>query len=376
MKILRVLHIYRAYFPESQGGLEESIRQLCMATQAFGVKNTVFALARHPHPSHLELPEGELIRARSWAEIASCNIGAWDAVRQCRAAASNADVIQMHYPWPFADVLLPLVRRRHQPLLVTYVSDIVRQRGLGVAYAPLRKYLLHSADRIVVSSPNYAATSEVLKSYQEKLVQIPHCLNEQPVSDPALVQRWRAELGDDFFLFVGVFRYYKGLSFLLDAARLFSGTIVLIGDGPEGAALRAQARQLGLRNVRFLGALPDADKHAILSLSRGVVFPSHLRSEAFGITLLEGAQASKPLVSCEIGTGTTWINRHGETGLVVPPENPPALAKALETLAGNRDLCARYGAASRARWEQLFSPQVVGRAYRSLYERLTHTPVE
>lgn len=370
MKPLRVLHIYRTYFPESRGGLEESIRQLCLATQPLGVSNTVFCLARNPHPERMQRPEGQLVRARSWAEIASCNFGGWDAVKQCRAAADKADVLQVHYPWPFADMLIPFVRSHHQPLLVTYVSDIVRQRGLGLLYAPLRKHLLGSADCIVASSPNYVRTSEILANHRDKVVEIPHCMEPLPHPDPVLVERWQAKLGKGFFLFIGVLRYYKGLHFLLEAARSVRTPVVLIGDGPEGEALRAKARNLNLDQVRFLGALPNADKLAILSLCRAVIFPSHLRSEAFGMTLLEGAQAAKPLVSCEIGTGTSWINVDGETGLVVAPENPSELARAMNTLATNDVLCKRLGEGAHLRWERLFSPAVVGRAYRALYDKL------
>ena len=370
MKKLRVLHLYRTYFPETQGGLQESIRQLCLATQPLGVENTVFALAHQPEPAYMDLPEGRLVRARSWLEVASCDIGAWAALRRCREAADQCDIIQIHYPWPFADMLLPFIRRRNQPVLVTYVSDIVRQKGLGLLYAPLRRYLLGRAARIVVSSRNYAASSDILQQYPAKLVYISHCLKALAPPTAPLLSRWEAQLGRNFFLFVGVLRYYKGLDFLLAAARQVKLPIVIVGKGPEGERLRREAAAQGLDNVHFLGAVPDADKQALFALCRGVVFPSHLRSEAFGMTLLEGAQAAKPLICCEIGTGTTWVNRHNETGLVVPPGDPDALAQAMNTLADDDELCLRLGLAARARWQQCFTPEVVGPAYRKLYDGL------
>jgi len=370
MTDLRVLHLYRTYFPETQGGLQESIRQLCFATSRLGVDNTVFALAKDPRPAKMRLPEANLVRSRSWIEVASCDFGWRDAVLKCREAAQDCDVIQMHYPWPFADMLLPLIRRKSQPLLVTYVSDVVRQRGLGLIYSPLRRHLLGKADRIVVSSPNYIDSSEVLSKYQDKLCCIPHCLAPEPVAVQERVNFWRQRVGADFFLFVGVLRYYKGLDFLLQAAKRVSSQIVILGEGPEGAKLRDAAAQENLANVHFLGALPDADKYALISLCRGMVFPSHLRSEAFGIALLEAAQQRKPLITCEIGTGTTWINQHEETGLVVPPEDCHALVEAMERLSGDDALSARLGEGAFLRWQARFSPGVVGQAYRDLYEAL------
>ncbi|EKE17083.1 MAG: hypothetical protein ACD_10C00629G0002 [uncultured bacterium] len=371
---LRVLHIYRTYFPETQGGLQEAIRQFCLATKPLAVDNTIFALARQPEPATLDLPEGRLVRARSWFEIASCDFGGWDALVRCREAADQCDVIQIHYPWPFADMLLPFIRRRKQPVIVTYVSDIVRQKGLGQMYAPLRRYLLGAASRIVASSPNYAESSEVLRSHREKLVCIPHCLAEAPTPDAALCAQWAAKLGRSFFLFVGVLRYYKGLDFLLAAAGLVKVPIVIVGDGPEGARLQRLAKAQGLTNVYFLGALPDADKLALFELCRAVVFPSHLRSEAFGITLLEGARVAKPLISCEMGSGTSWVNRDDETGLVIPPADHVPLAQAISALAGDDALCRRLGDGARRRWLSHFTPGVVGGAYRALYDEVLDTP--
>ena len=70
-------------------------------------------------------------------------------------------------------------------------------------------------------------------------------------------------------------------------------------------------------------------------MSYAIVFPSHLRSEAFGISAGQGAMYGKPMISSEIGTGTSYINNHNETGLVVPPSNPQAFREAMRTLWEN-----------------------------------------
>jgi glycosyltransferase involved in cell wall biosynthesis len=78
-----------------------------------------------------------------------------------------------------------------------------------------------------------------------------------------------------------------------------------------------------------------------------VAFPSHLRSEAFGISLLEGAMYGKPMISSEIGTGTTYINIDQQTGLVVPPSDPQALREAMRTLWDDPQLAQEMGSAPR-----------------------------
>ena len=78
-------------------------------------------------------------------------------------------------------------------------------------------------------------------------------------------------------------------------------------------------------------------------------FPSHLRSEAFGISLLEGAMFGKPMISSEIGTGTSYINIAGETGLVVPPNAPQALHEAMRQLWEHPEQAAQMGARAEER---------------------------
>lgn len=372
MRDIRVLHLYRTYFPETQGGGQESIRQLCLATGPQGVTNTIFTLAHRPDPVRLQLPEAHVIRAKSWLELASCDIGASAAFRRCRLAADEADIIQVHYPWPFADVLLPFIRRKSQPVVVTYISDIVRQAGLAQLYEPLRKRLMRNAAHVVASSPNYALSSPALRQHRGAMSCIPHCLGTGEAPTPQRCAHWRKELGQPFFLFVGVLRYYKGLDYLIQAASQVKAPIVVVGEGPEGERLETLAQQLGAHNVVFLGHVSDADKLALMAACHAVVFPSHLRSEAFGMTLLEGARAAKPLICCEIGSGTTWINQHEQTGLVVPPCDPAALAQAMQRLLADPTLATRLGQQAKSRWLEMFTPEVVGRTWRKLYDQLLH----
>ncbi len=118
----------------------------------------------------------------------------------------------------------------------------------------------------------------------------------------------RERAGEKFFLFVGNLRYYKGLHVLLDALEGTPFRAVLSGPAHE-QELRRQAARLNLTQVDFVGPVGDEDKVALLTLCRALTFPSHLRSEAFGISLLEGAMFGKPMISTEIGTGTSYGER-------------------------------------------------------------------
>lgn len=366
----RVLQVYRTYFPEPQGGLQETIRQICHSTQTFGVEHRVFTLSPHPTPHVLSRAEAEVHRFPLHFEIASSGFS-FGALKGFRALVEWCDVVHYHFPWPFGD-LLHLLARARKPALVTYHSDIVRQRLLGILYQPLRDRFLNRMQRIVATSPHYAASSPVLRQFRTKVEVIPLALDEHtyPVVTQEELETVRAWVGEGFFLFVGVLRYYKGLQFLLEAVKNTTLSVVIAGEGPERANLEQRARRLGLGHVRFLGQVSDAEKVALMQLCRAVVFPSHLRSEAFGVTLLEGAMYAKPLVSCEIATGTSYVNQAGETGLVVPPADPTALRAAMLRLTTDPDLAARLGRGARERFERLFRGDQMGASYARLYAEL------
>jgi len=228
-------------------------------------------------------------------------------------------------------------------------------------------------DYIVATSPNYFATSEVLSQYKSKVRVIPIGLNKEnyPIVPLDRDAYWRQRFGDRFFLFVGVLRYYKGLHILFDALQNTNFPVVLVGTGPIEAELKARATALNLNHVHFVGQVSEVDKVALLRLCTSVVFPSHLRSEAFGVSLLEGAMFGKALISAEIGTGTSYINVHEKTGLVVPPNDPIALSQAMFFIWENPDRAELMGKAAAARYWTLFTGHQMITEYEKIYINAT-----
>lgn len=375
---MKVLHVYRTYFPDSQGGLEEVIRQICLNTREQGVESRIFTLAGNPDPAVIDLPEGRVVRIRKSFEIASNSI-ALGGMGEFRRQVQWADVVHYHFPWPWADVMHTLAGKP-AAAVVTYHSDIVRQRLLSLVYRPLMRHFLNGMARIVATSPNYRVSSDVLRRYGDKVDVIPIGLDADSYPEVAQLGdvsgRMQARYGRDFFFFIGVLRYYKGLHFLLQAIKGAPFRVVIAGSGPEEQALRRQAAELGLDNVEFCGRVSDAEKMALFELCRAVVLPSHLRSEAFGVSLLEGAMSGRPLVSAEVGTGTSYINVDGETGLVVTPGCAASLRQALDHLHGNPAEAAAMGERARQRYETGFTGAIMGRQYAALYRRVLveHTP--
>ena len=330
----------------------------------------VLSLSRNNDGKVIQMDGHQSYRAKTDFEIASTPFSL-SCFKRFATLAKEADVIHYQFPFPFMDVV-HFATQVKKPTIVSYQSDIIRQKNLLKVYTPLRNKFLTSIDRIVTTSPNYLVTSDVLKSYSDKVSVIPIGLDKAtyPAPTEEKLKYWKAQLSGRFFLFVGVLRYYKGLHILLEAAQGTDYPIVIVGAGPIEAELKIQAAQLGLINIHFFGFLANEDKFALLTLCYGVVFPSHLRSEAFGISLLEGAIFGKPMISSEIGTGTTFINISDETGLVVPPSDPLALRQAMRYLWEHPEHAAEMGRNAEARYWKYFTAEDMVTAYAKLYREL------
>ena len=369
-KNIRTLHVYKTAFPSSKGGVEVFMDTLCNTTSVLGVENTIFSLADKPSCKPISLPKYNVVQAKQNLFIASTGFS-FSAFSRFSELATEADIIHYHFPNPFAD-LLHFVCRIKKPTIVTYHSDIIKQKYLLKLYRLLMSKFLRSIDRIVSTSPNYFATSDVLQKFSQKVTVTPIGLNKDdypPINDKRLGY-WRERLSQPFFLFIGVLRYYKGLHFALDAISGTSIQLAIAGTDGIEHELRTHAKQNKLDNVHFLGFVNDEDKVALLNLCHGFILPSHMRSEAFGISLLEAAAYGKPLISCEIGTGTSFVNIDKETGLVVEPSSPKALRQAMQYLLENLDKAAEFGRNSQKRYETYFTAEKQAQTYHQLYQEL------
>jgi rhamnosyl/mannosyltransferase len=366
---MKILHFYKTCIPDTVGGVQLFIDQLATGLASRGADVDVLALSteRGKLPQ-LQRHGYRIHRVRQNFEIASTGLS-FAAPRRFSELARNADVLHFHFPWPFMDAV-HLALSKGKPSVVTYHSDIVRQKHLFRLYKPVENLFLRDAHRIVATSPQYLQTSAVLRRHADKVRVIPIGLDPQSYPPPParVVESWRQRLGEGFFLFVGILRYYKGLEYLIEAAHLTGLPTVIVGSGPLERRLQRLSR--GAPNIVFLGSLSEQDKAAVLSLCGALVLPSHMRSEAFGVALLEGSLHGKPLISTEIGTGTSHINRSDVTGFVVPPADPHALADAMRRLKQDPVLAATMGQQALGRSHDLFGADRMTDAYLELYREV------
>lgn len=368
--MLKVLHFYKTYYPDTFGGIEQVIYQLSESGVEHNIESSILTLSKRGNIDNQKIDAQRVFYAKTNFEVASTPFS-FSCIKKFKELAKQVDIIHYHYPFPFMD-MLHFLCGINKPTVVSYHSDIVKQKFFSCLYLPLMNQFLSSVDCIVAASPNYAKTSLVLQKFTSKVKIIPYGLNEKayPKLCGNKLEYWKSRFGEKFFLFIGTFRYYKGLHTLLDAAYTTSLPIVIVGSGGLENELKSKAKELNLTNVHFTGSLPDEDKVALLKLCTAIVFPSHLRSEAFGITLLEGAMYGKPLISCEIATGTSFINLDGQTGFVIPPNDHIRLREVMQILYLNSEMAVQYGVNAYIRFKSLFTSDKMLADYCATYKEI------
>jgi rhamnosyl/mannosyltransferase len=359
---MRVVHVYKDIYPVL-GGIENHVRALCRELarrQDLDVQILVTSTDRRSSVGRLDgVP---VIRAGRLAVPASTPISPRLAYELRRL---RPDIIHIHAPYPVGEVAA-LLGKPAIPTVITYHSDVVRQKALLRVYGPILRHVLRRAARIVTTSPNYLESSPWLQPVRDRCTVIPLGIDLAPFQ--AITNR-----GDGHtILFVGRFRYYKGLHHLLEALpKIPKARLVLVGSGPAEAALRSQAQALGVtQRVTFATNVPDEELPTYYAAADLFVLPACERSEAFGLVLVEAAASALPCISTELHTGTSYVNLDGQTGLVVPPADPDALAGACRSLLSDRGLGARMGAAARERAIHLFDIKRVAAQVADIYREI------
>jgi len=280
---------------------------------------------------------------------------------------ARADIIHIHHPNPYA-MLVHLTAAPATPLVITYHTDIVRQRVLGAAIRPLMAASFARASAILVTSPTYLGSSPVLGRLRHKTHVVPLGIQWERFASPsaAKVESIRRRFRGPIVLAVGRLVYYKGLEHLIDAMRHVEATLVIVGTGPKRDELqqRAESQGIGAR-VMFAGDVEDVREY--YAAADVFVLPSTARSEAFGLVQLEAMAAGVPVVNTRLETGVTFVSRHGETGLTVPPADSVALASGINQLLADPALRASLGAAGQRRVREHFSAAAMAQATFGIY---------
>jgi len=375
-----MIHVltFGRYADDNFGGLERYVFELARSMK--GQASFVNIVAARGAPPDLDVAS-EIIYAPSLFELDGtpvCPSMPWHARRL--HARRPFDIVHVQFPAdPMAHVSAASLSRGVRRV-VTWHSDIVRQKLLLKVYRPFLNRLLRSADAIILPTPAHRSSSAQLDVVSDaaKFHVVPfgfdlvRFLGRPPAADTI-----RAAHGDKFLVFaLGRHVYYKGFEFLIRALALAPEVHVLLGGtGPMTAELVSLARSLGVeKRLGMIGRIAEEDLPAYYHACDVYCMPSVERAEAFGIVQLEAMAAGKPVVCCQLGNGVNYVNRDGETGLAVPPKDPAALAAALQRLMEDPALRARLGEQGRGRALGEFSLEKMRDGTLAVYRRVLAQP--
>ncbi|MDZ7839277.1 MAG: glycosyltransferase [Gammaproteobacteria bacterium] len=397
-----VLHVGK-YFPPFSGGMENFLADLLRALVREGINAQALV---HDHRPRLRA--GATRESINGMEPKGFQDSQPDTIRVYRASsfgrvlytpvspqfpfclnqvirAERPRILHFHLPNPSVFWAMALPAARRIPWIVHWHSDVVpsevdrRMKLVYPVYRQLEQRLLDRATAVVVSSQPYLETSKALAVWRHKCRVTPLGLDPAripEVSDDALREAEKS-WGDASFriLSVGRLTYYKGFEYLVKAMEdLAAFRALIVGEGEHRSVVEKAISESRLnKRVVLAGHQPPESLHALMQTCHCVCLPSIERTEAFGMVLLEAMAHRKPAVVCDIyGSGVSWVVRDGETGIVVPPADPAALAEAFRALAADRESLSRMGLQGWQRYQKMFHIDRISGEVLELYRSIAN----
>ncbi|PSO23658.1 glycosyltransferase [Bradyrhizobium sp. MOS002] len=373
-----ILHAYKVFVPDMDGGIPSVIRTLCVATKTHFENQVLVARKRGAGKTYVT-GEGINVEAvRSFGTLFSTPIAPTFPFRLAKLSA-DADLVVHHAPFPLNDVAIPFFDAK-TPLILYWHADVASFPLLKKAVRPAMWRALRRANRIIISDYSILESAELLKPFAEKCLVIPYGTDlsfwancDSAEADAAAKLRARHPR---MILAIGRLVPYKGFDVLLQSLAGLDAEAVIVGEGPLLSSLQERANDLGLAHrVIFKGRLNQAELKAHLYAARALAFPSVTTAEAFGIVQVEAMAAGLPIVNTSLPTAVPNVARDGQEAITVAPNQPEALGKALAAIMGNQSLAQALGQAGRTRalseYSQPGYSSKIQSIYRDLIERRT-----
>ncbi|MDE5862196.1 MAG: glycosyltransferase [Ruminococcus sp.] len=370
---IKILEVNKAYFPHT-GGIETLVKQYSEELGKYkNIELRTLVCRDGIGKTCSENINGvRLTRAGSFGTYFSCPVS-MSFLKIFRKMSAKADIIHIHVPFPLADLAL-LLSGYSGKVIVSWHSDVVKQKKLLRLYKPLMKYLLNRADCILVATEGHISGSEFLPEYHHKCRILPYGINPEDYLNiqkiPFLTEKATNPESIKVF-FTGRLVYYKGVDVLINAFRNVKNNceLFIAGTGIIESKLKEKVRKYGLNDrVHFLGFLPDKQLKQAFSDCDIFVLPSVERSEAFGIVQLEAMIYGKPVINTSLPSGVPYVSIHETTGITVKPYNSHELADAINILRKNKNLRERLGKNGQKRVLEYFNEKNI---IQDLYKIIT-----
>ncbi|UCH90124.1 MAG: glycosyltransferase family 4 protein, partial [Thermoplasmata archaeon] len=291
----------------------------------------------------------------------------------------EADVIHAHTPPPFAEYYVSRACKRTKiPFVVTYhcdpeIPNILSTPITGIYRRTFGYYALIHTDKIIVHTETYGATSRAIWKFDPVIIPSAIDINRfRPDNDGSVVRKKHGLEGKKVVLYVGRFKYHKGLEYLVEAAtKLDKDTyFILVGSGDYYSTLKKLIIKNDLQDRFIFPGHVSADLLTKYYAAADVfALPSVLRLEAFGLVIVEAMATGKPVVISDI-PGVREVIEDNVHGYLVEPANSSDLAEKLEILLKDPKLCKKIGRAGRKKVEESFNWDKVVKNILDVYESI------
>lgn len=374
-----VLHFGKFAF-ERAGGIERHVEVLARAQAAQGADVTVLAytLDANAKPRRVDGVQIEPVFVRVRFSSQPLALGLILHARQL-AKEKPFDVVHQHWPDPFAHITASLMPGR-PALVVSWHSDIVKQRVLGPVYRKLAPMFLRRPDTVIGATKTHMASAQIdiFADTAHRHV-IPYGIDPAPfeltpsVSKSVVALRARYA-GRPIVFALGRHVYYKGFDVLIRAITRVPAVLLLGGGGPLTSELTQLAERLSTESagqVVFVGSIPEDELPVYYHACDIFCLPSVETTEAFGIVQTEAMLCGKPIVNTNLGTGVNEVAPHGVCALTVQPEDDEALAQALNLLIESPEYAQALGEVGRERALDQYNVERMAVDILALYAALT-----
>ncbi len=349
-KILHISKFYHPYF----GGIEDVAYNI-VTEMSSGYDQRVICFNHEKGTVRTRENGIEVIRINAPITISSQPLSfSYFWYLRSEIMAFQPDIIHVHLPNPLVATYLMRIPTGKAKIVLHWHSDIIGKSLLYNLYRSQERKLLERADTIIATSLQYVELSEPLQDFKQKIAILPNIVNEEklqpmPGDEQEIAEMKKLYQGKRIVFSVGRHVAYKGLNMLIEAARyLPDNCVVLIGGTGELTEQLQHLAQPQGNKIQFIGRLSEKQMRCYLSIADVYAFPSIDRREAFGVALAEALYCGVPAVSFQInGSGSTWVNQDGQTGIVVSTFDAQKYAEAIRTLLDDEALRTQYAEGAR-----------------------------
>lgn len=352
---MRVLHAYKVFVPDSEGGVVRVISDLAVSRE--GLESSVLVARPRGATQSGEIRGVPVHFSGSLGSVMSMPISP-AYLASFAKQARDVDLVVHHAPFPLTDLAIMAALPRDVALIVHWHADIVGRAVLRGMLTPLMHAVLRRANRIVVADDVLVESSPFLRPYRDKCTACRYGtdiafwsgLSPSEKTEVEAMRRQHPRL----VLGVGRLVAYKGFEYLIRALQHVDATAIIVGEGPLEKDLSALARSLGVADrLRFAGRQSRDSLKLLMHAARMVAMPSISAAEAFGLVQIEAMAAGCPVINTMLPTAVPHVARDGREGLTVAPGAVEELAVAIARLLDEPGLAQRLGDAGAARAREM-----------------------